>query len=103
MSDLPAIASPASTKQEDDIRRLAYQFWEEEGRPEGRAFAHWDRACLVLMSLVDDQSIDQPDWLQQNAEAPSVTVQSNPQPDPKSDLNASLEDLRRRVAGRATG
>ncbi|MGD0588608.1 MAG: DUF2934 domain-containing protein [Thermoplasmata archaeon] len=28
----------------DEIRRMAYNLWEKEGRPEGRAFDHWLRA-----------------------------------------------------------
>lgn len=27
-----------------EIRRRAHRYWEEEGRPEGRAFEHWARA-----------------------------------------------------------
>ncbi len=30
--------------REDALQSLAYKFWEEEGRPEGRAEAHWLRA-----------------------------------------------------------
>ena len=30
--------------QEADIAALAYRFYEEEGRPEGRASDHWLRA-----------------------------------------------------------
>jgi hypothetical protein len=33
-----------TTNREESIRALAYQYWEEEGRPEGRAEAHWLRA-----------------------------------------------------------
>jgi hypothetical protein len=29
---------------DEEIRLRAYQIWEEEGRPEGRAQAHWQRA-----------------------------------------------------------
>jgi hypothetical protein len=29
---------------EDDIRRKAYELWENEGRPEGRHDDHWRRA-----------------------------------------------------------
>lgn len=29
---------------EEQIRLRAYQIWEEEGRPEGRAEEHWQRA-----------------------------------------------------------
>jgi hypothetical protein len=35
------INAPSNT--EDKIRVLAHKFWEEEGRPEGRAEAHWLR------------------------------------------------------------
>ncbi len=30
---------------ESRIRSLAHQFWEEEGRPEGKEQEHWRRAC----------------------------------------------------------
>ena len=31
-----------------DVARLAQQYWEEEGRPEGRATDHWSRAEQTL-------------------------------------------------------
>jgi hypothetical protein len=31
-----------------DIAQLAQQYWEEEGRPEGRATDHWSRAEQAL-------------------------------------------------------
>ena len=31
-----------------DIAQLAQQYWEEEGRPEGRATDHWSRAEKAL-------------------------------------------------------
>jgi hypothetical protein len=33
------------------IRQRAYQIWEEEGRPEGKAEEHWERA----RQLVEDE------------------------------------------------
>lgn len=27
--------------REEEIRRLGYHLWEQEGRPEGRALQHW--------------------------------------------------------------
>jgi hypothetical protein len=30
--------------KEDRIRQLAHEFWLEEGKPEGRAKEHWERA-----------------------------------------------------------
>ena len=32
----------------DQIAALAHNFWEDEGRPEGRADAHWLRATETL-------------------------------------------------------
>lgn len=32
---------------ENDIRDLAYQIWESEGRPHGQAARHWDIACKL--------------------------------------------------------
>ncbi len=32
----------------DQIAALAHKFWEDEGRPEGRAEAHWLRAIESL-------------------------------------------------------
>ncbi len=34
--------------REDRIRRRAYEIWEREGRPEGRASEHWYRAAGEL-------------------------------------------------------
>jgi hypothetical protein len=28
----------------DEVRRIAYSIWEREGRPEGHALEHWQRA-----------------------------------------------------------
>ncbi len=33
-----------TTNREEALSALAYKFWEEEGRPEGRAETHWLRA-----------------------------------------------------------
>lgn len=32
----------------EQIRRHAYEIWEEEGRPEGSATKHWLQACGEL-------------------------------------------------------
>jgi hypothetical protein len=39
------IPAPQNT---DAISALAHKFWEDEGRPEGRAEAHWLRAVAEL-------------------------------------------------------
>jgi Protein of unknown function (DUF2934) len=38
----------APTITEEAVRVLAHKFWEEEGRPEGRAEAHWLRAVTAF-------------------------------------------------------
>ncbi len=35
------------------IPRLAYKFWEDEGRPHGRDRIHWHRACWALDPFPD--------------------------------------------------
>lgn len=40
---------------EERIRRRAYQLWEAEGRPEGRAQAHWARACAQVAVEVESE------------------------------------------------
>jgi Protein of unknown function (DUF2934) len=47
---------------------IAYQLWEEEGRPEGKAEAHWHQACLVVMSLGEGETANPPVWLKRNDE-----------------------------------
>lgn len=34
--------------QQQQIQELAYQLWEQEGRPEGRDREHWERAQRQL-------------------------------------------------------
>ena len=43
---------------EDDIARLAYSYYEEEGRPEGLAGEHWFRAEQNLRGI--------PPWTREN-------------------------------------
>jgi hypothetical protein len=33
---------------ENRVREYAYELWESEGRPEGRAEKHWEMACKSL-------------------------------------------------------
>jgi DUF2934 family protein len=42
----PRSAKPAKAQNpsEHELRDAAYYFWEQEGRPEGRALDHWLRA-----------------------------------------------------------
>jgi hypothetical protein len=47
-----AVPSPAPTSEpfEHYVRERAYSIWIEEGRPEGRAHAHWQRAHHELQN-----------------------------------------------------
>ena len=38
---------------ENKVRELAYQIWESEGKPQGRAIRHWELACELAESEVD--------------------------------------------------
>lgn len=43
---------------EDDIARLAYRYYEDEGRPEGQHEAHWHRAEQVLRGVVPPWTVE---------------------------------------------
>jgi Protein of unknown function (DUF2934) len=45
-----ASPAPASEPFEHHVRARAYSIWIEEGRPEGRAHAHWQRAHHELQN-----------------------------------------------------
>ena len=53
---------------EERKRQIAYQLWEDEGRPEGRAETHWEKACLVVMSLDAGDVPAAPEWLKRSEE-----------------------------------
>lgn len=38
----------ATTEDEDRVRQKAHELWEGEGRPEGRAEAHWAQAREIV-------------------------------------------------------
>ena len=39
-------------ESEETIRNLAHGFWEAEGKPEGRAELHWQRALETINTPV---------------------------------------------------
>jgi hypothetical protein len=41
------------TDYEERVRERAFKLWEEEGRPEGRADVHWDKA-RELVAIEDN-------------------------------------------------
>ena len=40
---------------EQRIRRKAHEIWEQEGRPQGRAADHWEKA-RILVAIEDDRT-----------------------------------------------
>ena len=48
---------PHSEAHEEAIRALAHAYWEAEGRPEGRAEIHWQRAVEALADHVENQPV----------------------------------------------
>ena len=69
-------ANESEAKSRDErVAFLAFQIWEEEGRPEGRAETHWCLAC----EMVDAEDAAQqplPGWLNKAEATPSVEMKS---------------------------
>lgn len=75
---------------EDRIRVIAHKLWEDEGRPEGLAEAHWQRACEMIEQ---EDANAAPEWLQREAEiAPKIE---------KSDPPTSIGEIKKRLESRA--
>lgn len=41
--------SPDDSHLHDRIKMVAYELWQQEGMPEGRAMAHWDAATRQVL------------------------------------------------------
>ena len=46
------LATNVIASRDQRIADLAYRIWEEDGRPEGRAEAHWLRAAVLVDEMV---------------------------------------------------
>ena len=46
------LANNVIAGRDQRIADLAYRMWEEDGRPEGRAEAHWLRAVVLVDEAV---------------------------------------------------
>jgi hypothetical protein len=46
------------TDEERAVRERAYFLWESEGRPEGRALDHWQRAFAEMRSTDEEKVLD---------------------------------------------
>ncbi|MFN0192746.1 MAG: DUF2934 domain-containing protein [Aestuariivirga sp.] len=98
---------------EERKRMIAYQLWEEEGRPEGKAEEHWNRACLMVASLERNEGDERlaegsPEWLRrQRAETVEPAGRAKqasaaaPSEAPPA-VEAPLDAIRRRIAERKT-
>ena len=53
--------------RDERVAQLAFQIWEEEGRPDGKSEEHWYLACLIIDGE-DTSSEVLPTWLNRNAE-----------------------------------
>ena len=78
--------------REERIRTIAYAIWEEEGRPEGCAGAHWLKASALVEAEAEPRTapagdVTSPEWLKR---------------EPLPEAPASLEQLTKRlVTGKA--
>ena len=102
---------------EEKKRQIAYQLWEDEGKPEGRSEEHWNQACLVLMTLdspetsvtyqQQDIPVTDPIWLSRQTEDQSETlgskmVRTRPvNKDFEGRVDEEVEILRKRVGNRS--
>jgi hypothetical protein len=66
-----------ATPQQDQISTLAYQLWEQEGRPEGRDREHWEQAQRMLDG---DRTLDGDASPEDDEDAPGALVAGHPQP-----------------------
>jgi hypothetical protein len=58
MPDESASNSTNDTNLEEEIARLAHRYYEEEGRPEGRAEEHWFRAEREIKGPVPPWTVE---------------------------------------------
>lgn len=58
MSDETPSPSTADANPEEEIARLAHRYYEEEGRPEGRAEEHWFRAEREIKGIVPPWTVE---------------------------------------------
>jgi hypothetical protein len=59
------------SEREDRIRERAYRLWQEEGRPEGRAEAHWDKASELVAIEENYKSTLKPNPTEQYENSPT--------------------------------
>jgi hypothetical protein len=100
MSKTTEVKTIPTPEFEDRIRELAYQMWEEEGRPEGRAEAHWEQACLVIMDADAGPAVESPEWLARRALKATRPHPAQPTPQ-QEQMQEHMEELKRRTISRS--
>lgn len=78
--------------KEERVRLIAYAIWEEEGRPDGLAEAHWLRACEIVEAEAPDTAAQaDPDWLKRNE---AVAAETESPAEPKIPLTEAIKRMR---------
>jgi hypothetical protein len=83
---------------EERTRILAYQLWEDEGCPDGRADDHWARAAELVRAGPAAEAqpfVVEPGWLQRELPVAAAKPLSPPE------ITQTLEQLSRRIAGKS--
>lgn len=65
--------------RDERVGLLAYQIWEEEGCPDGKAEEHWLRACEMVdaeISFAENQEL--PEWLDRHDKKPPAVETLKP-------------------------
>ena len=79
-------ASELPTRDER-VGHLAFQIWEQEGRPDGKAEDHWYLACTIIDGEAAGTSSEVlPTWLNRNVED-TATQNKIEKPDVVRELN----------------
>jgi hypothetical protein len=67
----PVAQETRALSRDERIGALAYQIWEEEGRPDGRSEVHWYVACEMI-DAEDAAAEPLPTWLNKQDAKPQA-------------------------------
>jgi len=75
----PTTTTETTTSRDERVGVLAYEIWEREGCPDGKAEEHWHLACTIIDAEDQDTESKQlPTWLARSeAEAPKAEIKQN--------------------------
>ncbi len=90
----------AGPSRDERIGALAYQLWEEEGRPEGKSEEHWFRACAQVDAEMPGEQEALPEWLNRAEERPSAKV-IEAKTGKKAEDKPSFDELSRTMKSRS--